>query len=748
MRSILFLLLLCQICNAQGEYVVKYFENPIELDGKLDDLIWQNIKPMDSFWQNFPSDSVQAEYDTRVYIGFDDENIYLGAHMESKGNNYVVPSLKRDFRAGGNDNISFVFDTFRDNTNAFLFGTNPFGVQREALLFNGATASSFFNGSWDNKWQSESYIGENFWSCEIIIPLSTLRFKKGSEEWFFKAYRFDTQANENSTSLKVPQNQVIMALGYSLPIRFERPLSSTGKNISFIPYISGGASKDFESLEPGKRTFGIGADAKIAVTSGLNLDLTVNPDFSTVEVDQQVVNLTRFDITFPEQRQFFIENSDLFTGFGAFSTNPYVPPGAGQGTNGNQIVSPFFSRRVGIAFDSTTGINVQNPILYGLRLSGKLNDDWRIGLLNTMTASDETKGINAMNYTVGAVQRRVFQRSNIAAIIVNNQVVNSRPEDLGNSYDRVGGIEYNHQSIDNRWAGKVFYHHSFAENRKDKAFSHGLSLNYIVREFTAKWSHEYVGEGFESSSGFIPRTNFFHINPTFGFNFYPEKGPLNRYSFGIAWDEYYQPGLGRTDLQAGPFVSLAFKNSASALISLNRNYTYLFSAFDALRSNGVFPELPIGSEYYYNNIRANLVSDRRKALRFSLNPIFGEYYNGRIYSLSGAAIYRFQPYVELTMNMGYNDIALGSKNDKLGQQKNKVYVVGPKCEVTFSRNVFWTSNLQYNTQFDNFNINSRLQWRFAPVSDFFLVYTDNYDTNIGGVKNRAILAKLTYWLNL
>ena len=251
----------------------------------------------------------------------------------------------------------------------------------------------------------------------MVIPLATLRFKNDSQEWFFKAYRFDTQANENTVLVPVPQNQIIMSLGFEMPITFEKPLKSPGKNVSIIPYVTGSSFRDFEKGTPTKSSFNIGGDAKIAVSSGLNLDLTVNPDFSTVEVDRQVINLTRFDITFPEQRQFFLENSDLFTGFGSYNLNPYVPPSSGLSSGNDQIFTPFFSRRVGIAFDSTTGTTVQNPILYGARLSGKIDDNWRVGLLNIMTAPDDEKEINAVNYSVGTIQRRVLGRSNIAEFL-------------------------------------------------------------------------------------------------------------------------------------------------------------------------------------------------------------------------------------------------------------------------------------------------------------------------------------------
>jgi hypothetical protein len=738
-KKLLLFLFVSLSAFCQESYVVKFVDAPLELDGKLNEDRWKNCGVMPEFWQNFPTDTLKANYQTEIYLTYDNENVYIGARMFSQGNKYIVPTLRRDFRAGGNDNISFVFDTFRDNTNAFLFGTNPLGVQREALLFNGATASGFFNAFWDNKWQCESFIGDGFWSCEAIIPLSTLRFKNDSQEWFFKSYRFDTQANENTVLVPVPQNQIIMSLGFEMPITFEKPLISPGKNISIIPYITGSAFRDFEKGIPTKSSFNIGGDAKIAVSSGLSLDLTVNPDFSTVEVDRQVINLTRFDITFPEQRQFFLENSDLFTGFGSYNLNPYVPPNAGLSSGNDQIFTPFFSRRVGIAFDSTTGTTVQNPILYGARLSGKIDDNWRVGLLNIMTAPDDEKEINAVNYSVGTIQRRVLKRSNIAGIFVNNQVIN--PEAGQSAFNRVGGLEYNHQSLDNHWTGKAYYHQSFSDDRQKGSNTHGVTVNYISRKFTAKWQHDFMGAGFEAVSGFVPRNDFFHINPTAGINLYPKKGGINRLSFGVAWDQYFKPEIGMTDLQAGPFVSLAFINSANILFQINRNYTYLFSDFDALRSNRELPILRQGNGYTYHNISGTFVTDRRKRLTMALQPLFGQYFNGSIVSLNTSLNYRMQPYALATLNVTYNKI-------NLKEGENTVFVVGPRMEVTFSRSLFWTTFVQYNTQFDNLNINSRFQWRFAPVSDFFLVYSDNYDTGLGGVKNRAIVAKLTYWLNL
>ena len=741
------LLLLClplfAFAQTAPPYQVKFTTEKIKIDGVLDEQTWAAIPTIGTFWQYFPADTLKAVYKTEVKLTFDDKNIYVSAKCHAQHKNYVVLSYRRDYRAGSNDNVSFIFDTFNDRTNAFLFGTNPLGVMREALLYNGATDNTFFSEFWDNKWTAESKIYDNYWTTEVAIPFTTLRFKEGTTQWLFKSYRFDTQINEQSTVVQIPQNQLIMNLGYSIPIVFEKPLRKTGANISLIPYIATGNSQDFVNPKnPNNGTrFNVGGDAKIAVTSGLNLDLTVNPDFSNVEADRQIINLTRFDINLPEQRQFFLENSDLFSGFGSYVINPFLPPQGNLGGAGNQILSPFFSRQIGIAKDSTTGLGVPNRIVYGARLSGKLDDNWRVGLLNAQTADDEFKGISGANFAVASVQRKVFSRSNIAAIFVNKQTLHPEMGRNLSSFNRVGGLEYNFTSRDSRWQGKAYYHQSFSENKQKDAFANGFSLMYSVLKYTFRWAHDWVGKGYDAEVGFVPRKDFLRINPTLGFSFYPRTRLVNRYSVGVALEQYSMPNVGVTDRTAGPFLSMSFQSSARMLLSLNQNYTYLFSDFDALRSNGKLPSLKQGGSYTYYNASLNYFSDQRKKWWLFAQPLVGQYYDGTIVSLAGSINYRYQPYIALAMNFTYNRINL-----PIGD--NNVFLLGPRLDWTFSKKVFLTTFLQYNSQFENMNVNTRFQWRFAPVSDFFLVYIDNYNTANGQSRNRSIQAKLTYWFNL
>lgn len=740
---LLFLCPLLAFSQADSPYKVSFTNEKIKIDGVLDEAVWQNIEPMGEFWQYFPSDTLKAQHRTEVKMTYDNKYVYVSAKCYTRNKKFVILSYRRDYRAGGNDNVTFIFDTFNDRTNAFLFGMNPLGVMREALLYNGATDNSFFSEFWDNKWVGESQIYDDYWTTEVAIPFTTLRFKDETQQWLFKSYRFDTQINENSTLIRIPQNQIIMNLGYSIPVVFEKPLKKPGANISLIPYIAAGTGRDFvnpDNPNNGSR-LNFGGDAKIGVTSGLNLDLTINPDFSNVEADRQIINLTRFDINLPEQRQFFLENSDLFSGFGSYVINPFLPPQSNLGGAGNQIISPFFSRQIGIAKDSTTGLGVPNRILYGARLSGKIDDNWRIGLLNTQTADDAFKGISGANFTVASIQRKVFSRSNIAGIFVNKQTLHPDISPNLTPFNRVGGLEYNFTSRDSRWQGKAFYHQSFSESKPKNAFANGFSLMYSVLKYTFRWAHDWVGKGYDAEVGFVPRKDYFRINPTLGFSFYPRTKLVNRYSVGVALEQYTMPNVGVTDRTAGPFLSMFFNSSARMLFSVNQNYTYLFSDFDALRSNGKLPSLKKGEGYTYYNASLNYFSDQRKKWWLFAQPLIGQYYNGTIMSLAGSLNYRYQPYVALAMNFTYNRIDL-----PIG--KNNVFLVGPRLDWTFSKSVFLTTFLQYNSQFENMNINTRFQWRFAPVSDFFLVYIDNYNTTNGQSRNRSIQAKVTYWFNL
>jgi len=710
---------LISIGQAPAMHIKKTSEK-IMLDGSLSEEAWTLGSPADNFWQYFPNDSAPSEHKTVIYMTYDDKNLYVGAKCSAKNKGYITSSLKRDFRAGGSDNITFLFDTFDDQTNAFFFGINPAGVLREGLISNGGTKVKDFSTSWDNKWVGASKVYDDYWICEVAIPFKTLRFKSGSKKWRFNSYRYDTQNNERSTWTRIPRNQWIFNLAFMGDLIWEEPLDKTRKNITVIPYATGGVQRDFETTSANPSyIYDFGGDAKVSITSGLNLDLTFNPDFSQVEVDRQVTDLNRFEIFFPERRQFFLENADLFSNFGSSRVNP------------------FFSRRIGIASD-TAGNLIQNPILLGGRVSGKLDNNWRIGLLNMQTAANDDINLPTQNYTVAAIQRKIFTRSNIGAIFVNRQAELSDTS----SYNRVVGLDYHLASKDGSLIGKLFYHHSITpDTTVDFKGATGFQLNYRLRKWRAEYMHQYVGDGFDPQVGYLPRKNYFRVSPELEFYFYPRNKIFNQNSLGVDIEFLSQPEEGLTDITTEIFMNFDFTNNARMRLSFMQNYLYLTDDFDPSGLSESDSTLVAGTSYNYYNFRGSYNSDMRKKLFFNISPSLGQYFNGTRYGGNGFITYQIRPYGSVSMNFSYNYIQLPYATSSL-------ILLGPRFDITFSKSLFLTTFFQYNNQANNFNVNARLQWRFRPVSDFFLVYTDNYYATDFMKKNRAIVAKFTYWLNL
>lgn len=701
---------------------------PVVLDGVLDEPIWQEGEWATDFQQFYPSDSSKALAQSKVKIAYDDKFLYIAAVMYNlePRSKYVSTSLRRDYRGEQNDGISFIFDTFNDNTNAFQFGVNPYGVQRESLIANGGMQPSDLSLAWDNKWFSQAKIYEDHWIAEIAIPFSTLRYSDGSSNWNVNFYRVDSRYNERSVWAPVPRNYSVIALAFLRKLIFTEPLKKEGANISLIPYGAMVTNRNFinDTATPPKPTFG--GDAKIAVGPALNMDLTANPDFSQVEVDEQVTNLDRFEIFFPERRQFFLENGDLFADFGT------------------RNIRPFFSRRIGVARDENTGQNVQNQILFGARISGKLDENWRIGAMNMQTANDESRGIVGKNFTVAAVQRKVFARSNIGAILINRESFNSEgtlPLFDPQMYNRLAGVDYNLASADNKWSGKFFYHRTFEEQDKPNASAAHAQLIFNDLHWDVNASLSAVGENFNPVVGFTPRNDYKRAMSRVGYQFFPKSTWINRHGPGVEAEVLWNERLGITDESYTLFYRTQFQSLSTLAFTASNTFTYLFAPFDPTRTGGA--ALPAFTGYRNSTWGFRYMANPRRVFYLTARGEMGQYYTGNIKSISGSLNWRMGYLANISMNLSYNNIRLPEP-----QNDADLFLVGPRVDLTFSKSLFWTTFVQYNNQINNINVNTRLQWRYAPVSDLFLVYTDNYFADTFVSKQRAFVMKLNYWFNM
>ncbi len=711
--------------EAEKSFTVKFIADDIQLDGVLDEYVWGLAESAKDFWEYFPSDSIPARKQTDIKMLYDDTNLYIGITVYTAGRNYAIESLRRDFRAGNSDNITLLFDTFNDANNAFLFGINPYGVRREGLVSGGGLNLRGFTISWDVKWRGESRIYDDYYTSELVIPLTSFKFREGETKWRFNSYRFDTQSNEQSTWARIPQNQNIFGLTFMGEMQFEKGLGKSRTPLALIPYVAAGSFNDREN-QTNENAFNFGGDSKISIGNSMNLDVTINPDFSQVEVDDQVTNLSRFEVALPEKRQFFIDNIDLFADFG-----------------GARDANPFFSRRIGIAED-TAGNTIENRILGGVRLSGKLNPRFRLGFFNIHTVKDAPNEIPANNNTMLALQHVVFSRSNIGFFLINRQAYGdddfiSREE----RFNRVLGLDYNLISVDNLWNGRFYIHRSIQPDVAGKDLSTGASISYNSRNYGGFLDWVYIGENFRSDLGFIRRTDIVKGSNGISRTFWPQNSFINNHRFQVFGQTIWSPSLEMklTDYFLRGSWEARFNDQSEAEVQWRTQYTYLFDDFDPTGSDGL--PLPEDSDYHYNSIRLRYQSDRRKIFSYRAESTIGGFFNGNLFSLEAAANLRIQPRAFIGMQLNYDRIALPDPYSSAD-----IWLIVPRIEVTFSRSIFWSTLIQYSNQRDNLGINTRLQWRFAPLSDLFLVYTDNYFVNTFSPKVRSINLKLTYWLNI
>ena len=683
------------------------------IDGQLNEPDWQTAQAAKDFFMVLPMDTSRSVSRTEVRMTYDATNIYLGVIcFDTLSGRVTVESMRRDFSFGKNDNFLLFMDPFDDQTNGFSFGSNAAGAQWDGLMYDGSRVDL----SWDNKWVSMVRNYDDRWVFEASIPFKTIRYKKGITQWGINFSRLDLKLNEKSSWAPVPRQFPTAQLAYTGILQWDEPPPEVNSNVSVIPYLSAGAQKDFESQSGTDHDFDMGLDAKLAVTTSLNLDLTVNPDFSQVEVDRQVTNLSRFELFFPERRQFFIENSDLFANFGFTS------------------MRPFFSRRIGL----------ESPIHAGVRLSGKINKDWRIGVMDIQTGKVDSVALPAQNFSVISLQRQVFSRSNISAMIINKQAVNYDPENdttAFSRYNRLAALEYNLASPDNLWKGKFLLHKTFSEDTRSDDFAHGVNLEYNSRNINVEWQHEMVGENFNPEVGFVPRRGYIKLNPEVAYRFFPDSRRVITHGPAIRSTLFFDQSFDFLDRTSFLEYNINFINRSEATFWIRDDFITLIDDFDPTNSGG--EELPAGTSYQWHTAGLAYESTPGNLFTYSLEITQGGYFDGSRFNASGAAGYRIQPFGNLTLDFSYNSIRLPDPYEDAD-----FWLVGPRIDMTFTNKIFLTTFVQYNEQQDNLNINARFQWRYKPASDLFVVYTDNYLPQSLKVRNRALVLKLTYWWNI
>jgi Domain of unknown function (DUF5916)/Carbohydrate family 9 binding domain-like len=724
MRTGFSVLLLCitgftgysQKKNAAYIIHIHHTTGPIRIDGVLDEPSWKQAEVANNFFMILPMDTSLANVKTEVRMTYSNKFLYISAvcHDGMPGP-YMVESLRRDFSFTKNDNFIFFLDTYGDETSGFTFGTNAAGAQWDGTMYEGGKVDL----SWDNIWYSKVKEYQDKWIMEVAIPFKTLRYRKGLPTWGINLSRNDLKTTEKSSWAPVPRQFPSASLAYTGVLLWDSVPPAPGTNVSLIPYVLTRAIKTYgENLSTVYKTM-VGGDAKISITSSLNLDLTVNPDFSQIEVDKQVVDLSRYELFYPEKRQFFLENGDQFNNFG------YAD------------IRPFFSRRIGLGV----------PIEFGARLSGKLDKNWRIGAMDMQTGTVDSIGLPQQNFAVLALQRKIFSRSNIGFLWVNKQSLDYQPgKDTTHpqytTYNRTFGLEYNLASPNNFWTGKQLIMKSFTPASSGDDWVVAGNLQYSSRKWLINGAYQYIGANYKAEAGYIPRVGYFRIDPQISYYFLPAGGSL--LSHGPQWfsNFYYSEKYKSTDNENIVDWLFTFRNKATLTLVTMQDFVNLQAPFDP--TNTGIDSLKTGSVHHWYTGGVDFYSKPQSIFTYDFSIRYGGYYaSGNKLTIVNDVGFRIQPFVSITLTTSYTQLVLPQP-----WGNTKFLLIGPRIDITFTNKLYLTAYVQYNEQIKNMNINTRLQWRYKPASDFFLVYTDNYYTNPFSVRNRAVVFKFNYWWNL
>ena len=714
--------------------VALWREQAPRVDGNvLDDAAWAAVAPVSGFQQTAPDAGQPATERTEVRVMFTDDTIYFGVVCYDKDPAAIIMSdSRRDSSMNDADSFQMVLDTFSDRQNGFVFGTTPAGQEYDGQVTDegggrrggrgggggfSRGSGNGFNLNWDGAWQVQTAISDIGWSAEFAIPFRTIRYPDREDQvWGMNFQRTIRRRNETAYWAPLPRQYNLYRVSMAGQLAGVRaPVGFTG-NLQVTPYVVGEmATRDIEPGLGPQSAGNFGADLKYSVTSGLTLDATYNTDFAQVEVDQQQINLDRFNLFFPEKRPFFLENA------GAFSV---ANQSGGRNLGQTEL---FFSRRIGIS-DVGTPI----PIVGGARMSGKVTDSTTVGFLNMQTEQVGTRSNTANNFSVARLRRDLPNRSSIGGLFVNRQGTSSyaATEDYNRTY-----------AFDGRWGigenGMVqgFMGRTQTPGRDGRDHALSVSSQYSSEAWRLAAAYQENGEDFNPEVGYLQRDRGFRavnfsINNTTrpdGFLKYQELTP--HMTFSRFWNF---EGVMETT-----FVHLhyngEFEDSSSAGVSYDLRQEYVFEDFTV---SGL--SVPAG-RWDFNELSYQYNSDRSAPFSAGIRATTAGFFNGNIVTIRPSINARYGETFNLSLSYSRNNIDLPS-----GSAVTNLSSVN--LGYNFSPRLYVQTLLQHNDSADLWSMNFRVGWLQDANTGLFFVYneTDGLGDFIPSYAGRSVILKYSY----
>jgi len=692
-------------------------DTPLQLDGQLNEPVYQTVPPVTDFVQQEPNEGAPATEHTDVWVMFDSDHIYVSFRcLESDPAQMIVNEMRRDnsgvFR---NANVAFILDTFYDRRNGVEFLVNPMGGRMDGQI----TDERLYNGDWNPIWDVEVARFEGGWSVEAAVPFKSLRYRRGPNQvWGFNARRVNAWKNEHSFLMGVPS-----AMGGAGIFQLSRAATLVGlevptesKNLDIKPYAITNLTSDRAATPKILNDLGGngGLDVKYGVTENLVADVTVRTDFAQVEADEQQVNLTRFSLYFPEKREFFLENRGTFA-FG----------GAGRvgGRGGDPDVPVlFYSREIGL----DRGREV--PMDVGGRLTGRIGK-YSVGLMSIRTGEVPGIGTRSTNFTVARVRRDILRRSNVGLLFTGRSVSKSG-RGSSETYGADGVFSfYDNLDINTYWAKT-----SVPGLRGDDV-SYRLQLDYNGDRYGVQAERLVVGGDFRPEVGFIRRYDFDRRFGLLRFSPRPVRIDIIR-KFTFEGQVAYvlnRAGSLETRENQGQF-GIEFENSDTFNLTYSDTYEFLRQPFQIAPS----VTIPVGG-YSFQDTQVSFGFGQQRVLAGTVSLHHGSFFSGNKTTV-GVSRGRLEltPQLSVEPSVSYNQV-------DLPEGRFTTNLATTRTTFTVTPEMFVSALLQYNTSTRSLSTNLRLRWEYQPGSELFVVYNEQRDTltpRFPELKNRAFVVKI------
>jgi hypothetical protein len=690
--------------DAAGAVTLRTMRLPgaLEFDGVLDEPFYREVPPITDFIQQEPAEGEISNERTEVWIFYDETNLYVTARLwETQPERRVDGEMRRDAQAVyENDHIAVALDPFYDRRNGYGLMVSAGGA-----LFDWSISNEQPNPSWNGLWDGRVADFDGGWSVEITVPFRSVRFQEDGTVWGINFRRMVRWRNELSYLTPAEAQWARGALSRMMNAATLTGLEvpGRGRNIDLKPYALGSLITDRNAVPPyaNDGTGDIGFDVRWAIRQTLTADVTVNTDFAQVEDDEAQVNLTRFSLTFPEKREFFIEGVDTFR-FGESDT-------------------VFYTRRIGL----DNGVSI--PILAGGRVMGRTGR-WRYGALTMQTAESTEAGSPSTTFTVARASRDVFARSRIGAIVTWRD-----PSGLGDDENLAAGFDADlNLTTNTSLTGYVARTHTPGRTGDDVSYSTRFDWN--ADRYGLAVSRLAIGDHFNPEVGLLRRTAYRQWTGYARFSPRPDWPGVRKVYYEANADYLTDTDEHPESKSISGEYRMDFDNSDSVSLNVSDNFERLDNRFEVGRRLFV----PAG-EYTFREVRGSYTRGLQRRMSGTLTLARGGFYDGTRSEVTfrGRVELPRQIYVEPTASWNRVEVTEGEADTNL---------VSTRTTVPISPRMFVSALVQYQSRTDSVTSNARFRWEYRPGSELFIVYSDGRTTRTRGfpdVQNRSFVIKVT-----